>query len=243
MTNGSQPASLPVKHRWYFAVFFWVLNLALLVAVVGWIFVDGRSLGKMQSLPGTVSSGAAVVISLILASFAGILLGLFQGPTWRRSLKAWLAFTALVSTWCALCVSWQSLYWLGQTVRVRGDLPVYTTLARELRDKWPVKDGKSPTLGPFLAYPLGKPRTLLPIGVANVPGADAPVAAIERSELGALRLQLAGAESGAWLEWHPDDSAPQSFTGGLQTSYELLREAELQPGWYLVRYRESVSPK
>ncbi len=217
---------------------WWVLNLVLLAAVSGWIFRDGRSLGVIRSLPAGAGILAATILGLILASLSGILVGLFQGPTWRRSMKAWLAFTALVSAWCALCVSWPSLYWLGQTVRVRGDIAAYEVPVQELREDWPGKDGESPTLGPFLAYPLNQPQTLLPIGVAHVPGADAPVTAVERSELGALRLQLAGAESGAWLEWHPEGSIPKSFIGGLQTSYELLRQAELQPGWYLVRYRE-----
>jgi hypothetical protein len=237
MTDGNPRASSPIERRWFPAGFFWVINLALLFAIAGWIFVDGRALGKLQELPGRVSVGAAIVVGLILASLIGILAGLFQGPAWRRSLKAWLAFTALVSAWCALCVSCPSLCWFGQTVRLRGEVPAYAALAQELRDHWPGEDGDSPTLGPFLAYPLGNPQTLLLIGVANVPG-GAPVAAVERSVNGALRFQLAGAEAGAWLEWHPEGSAPESFIGGLQTPYELLRQAELQPGWYLVRYRE-----
>jgi hypothetical protein len=217
---------------------WWVLNLVLLAAVSGWIFGDGRSLGVIESLPAGAGILAATILGLILASLSGIFVGLFKGPSWRRSVKAWLTFTALVSAWCALYASWPALYWLGQTVRVRADIAAYDKPVQELRENWPGKDGESPTLGPFLGYPVGKPKTLLLIGVAHVPGADAPVTAVERSELGALRLQLAGAESGAWLEWHPPGSAPDSFVGGLQTRYTLLRQTELQRGWYLVRYRE-----
>jgi hypothetical protein len=237
MTTDNQPEHAAVRHRWYIAVAFWVVNLALLLTVSGWVFNDGRSLEKLSSLPSDGGLPAAVVVGLILVSLVGILVGLFRGPTWRRSLKAWLAFTALVSAWCGLCVSWQSLYFFGQSVRLRAELPQYQALVQELRDQWPGKDGESPQLGHFLAYPLAEPRTLLLVGIAQVPGA-APLAAVERSEKGALRFQLAGEETGAWLEWHPPASAPDSFVGGLQNHYTLLRQRPLQPGWYLTHYRE-----
>lgn len=236
MTSDRQPENT-VRHRWYFAAVFWVMNLTLLLAVAGWILSDGRSFEKLRSLPGHWQPGAAVVVGLILVSLLGMLFGLFRGPRWRRSLKTWLAFTALVSAWCGLGVSWQVVYFFGQSVRLQGELPQYRELVQELRDQWPGKDGESPHLGHYLAYPLGEPRMLLLGGTAKVPGA-APVAAVERSEKGALRFQLAGAETGAWLEWHPPGSEPASFVGGLQNHYTLLRKKQLQPGWYLAHYRE-----
>ena len=134
-------------------------------------------------------------------------------------------------------VSWQRLYWFGQTVRLRGDTDAYETVATELRENWPRSDGKTSVLGDFRAYPLSHPRMLLLGGAFLAEGARVPFVAVLRSEQGALRFQLAGPETGAWLEWHPPGSVPASFRSGLDTPYELLRMSELQPGWYLTHYQ------
>jgi hypothetical protein len=65
----------------------------------------------------------------------------------------------------------------------------------------------------------------------------APFSAIERSEAGGLRFELAGPEGGAWVEWHPAGERPASFVGGLETRYELARSADLGEGWFVARYR------
>jgi hypothetical protein len=236
LTDSTEPRR---RHR---LGLIWAINLGILVLICGWILSDGRSQETIKAWPKNSFKVVGVLaIGLAYGSLLGIFLGLFSGPRRHRSLKAWLAFTALLSAWCALYVSWHSLYNFGQTVRVWWDVPAYEAVVTELREHWPGKDGESPTLGHFLAYPLENPRTLLLIGVAQVPGA-APITAIERSDKGALRFQLAGAETGVWLEWHPEDSEPETFVGGLENHNELVRQTRLRPHWYLVRYHGSVNP-
>ncbi len=214
----------------------WSVNVFLLVTICGWILCDGRSQAVIRALPVGAGLVSALVLGLILGSLIGIFLALFKGPPRYRTLKVWLSFTALVSVWCALVVSWQSMHWFGQTVRLRSDVDAYEAVARELRENWPGQDGNTPTLGPFRAYPVGNPRSLLMLGAVRVPGAHAPLATVERTKQGALCFQLAGAETGAWLEWHPAGSVPQSFVSGLQSGFVLRRQALLRPDWYLVRY-------
>lgn len=214
----------------------WGVNVFLLVAIYGWVLSSGRSHAVMRSMPVDAGIVPAVVLGLILGSLTGIFLALFKGPPRYRTLKAWLGFTALVSVWCALAVSWQGVHWFGQTVRLRADVDAYKAVAEELRENWPGQDGRTPLLGPFTAYPISNPQTLLLLGIVGVPGADAPLVAVERLEQGALSFQLAGSEAGAWLEWHPPGSIPKSFVGGMQNGFVLLRQTQLRPGWYLVRY-------
>ena len=52
-----------------------------------------------------------------------------------------------------------------------------------------------------------------------------------------MRFELAGAETGAWLEWRGDGSEPRSFVGGLDTKYVVVQAARLSAEWFLVRYR------
>ena len=72
---------------------------------------------------------------------------------------------------------------------------------------------------------------LRPVGSSNA------ISAIERSDAGGLRFELADGDAGAWLEWHPAGEAPASFVGGLQGAYELVRASDLADGWFLARYR------
>ncbi len=115
----------------------WGANVLLLVAICVWLLSDGRSQVVMWSLPRGAGITPALAASMVLGSLIGIFLTLFKGPPRYRSLKAWLCFTALVSAWCALVVSWQSVYWFGQTVRLRADVEAYEAVARELREDWP----------------------------------------------------------------------------------------------------------
>lgn len=217
---------------------WWVLNLVMLISIAGWIALDGRALGRLERWPLGVDARLRLFGGMAVAfSFAGIAVGLINGPPSYRSLKAWFALTALLSAWCALYAAWPSLYWFGQAARVQANVPAYIQLALELRNHWPERDGQSSQLGDYRVYHAGDAQTLLPMGPVPVPGA-APVAAVERTSKGPIRFQMAGAETGAWVEWHPTGTEPASFVGGLENRYQLERQVQLRPEWYLVRYRE-----
>jgi hypothetical protein len=116
-------------------------------------------------------------------------------------------------------------------------LPAAQTLVESLRLQWPKVESDLPALGPFLAYPLSAPTALLPLRNVTFPKNALRFSAVERSGDEAMRFELAGAETGAWLEWRGDGREPRAFVGGLDTKYELTKVAPLAPDWFLVRYR------
>jgi hypothetical protein len=109
-------------------------------------------------------------------------------------------------------------------------------LAERLRDQWPRGDSQLPEIGPFTAYPFGRPSVLLLMQPPSLNRESVHVSAIERSESGALRFQLGGSVANDWAEWHPETSRPRSFVGGLQDAHQLKAYSRLGSGWYLVRY-------
>lgn len=235
----------------------WLVNVALLIGAFAWIFGSGQSLRTIELLHGkyelggvgtdvtirdpsrlswdttVVSVGAGVAAVTQLVMFGS----LFLGPRRFRTTRLWLVFTAVTCGWLGLLVSWQDIYWWGQRYRVKSDLAPIAELARKLNADWPVEDGEYPGLGMYLAYPKGAPRTMLLLGDATFPQSTLRVSSIERTADGAIRFELSGKERGAWLEWRADDSAPESFVGGLESDYRVARYERIAPEWFLVRYR------
>lgn len=173
----------------------------------------------------------------------GVFVGLVLGPPRCRGVRTWLLATGLVSCWCGLISSWSTLYWEGQQFRLSQSLHSTESLASSLKSAWPQADGETLQLGCFLAYPKHAPSSLMLLGGFQLHGVDAGVAAIEKTDDGAIVFELTGPEAGAWLEWREDGSEPKSFVGGLQTQYTLVRWASLGPRWRLVRYRLSTTSK
>ncbi len=174
--------------------------------------------------------GVLGLVSIIL-----IAIGLYLGPPAHRGVRSWLAITTVIAVWLGLAVSWRSLAAAGQEWRLGRQLDAFDALARQLQTQWPSSDDYLAGLGAFNAYPIGHPRTLMVIA-AEQAGGSTPIAAVERSDAGALRFELAGDEPGAWLEWHPPGSRPTSFTGGLEDERRLNDAVPLDNGWYLTHY-------
>lgn len=236
--------------------FAWIVNVGLLIGACAWIFFDPgfmrpytvrapllphMSLVVPQTEP--MSQGRMEILRWLtgaaLATLAAIALGLVIGAPWNRRLRSWLAFTALAAAWLALKTSWPELAWAGARWRVGSAVSAFEAVAEPLRSNWPTVDGATDELGPFSAYPAGKPRMLMLL--QQLPE-DRPArfTAIERSDHGGLRFELAGPEAGAWLEWHATGQRPASFVGGLETSYDLQRSSPLGHGWYLTEYDERL---
>ncbi len=93
-----------------------------------------------------------------------------------------------------------------------------------------------------MAYPVGHPSMLMLLTTPVVSQSGIAVAAVERSPDGGFCFQLTGTESGGWLEWHPPGGRPDSFVGGLVTTYNLRRSSSLGNGWFLVQYAEPNCP-
>lgn len=168
-----------------------------------------------------------------VVTLLGIFALLFAGPASHRSLRSWFALTLLVAAWLSFCVAWPEVAWQSQRLSSWSRLGQFDSLATSLRDDWPVDDGNRLALGSFMAYPKGDPRSLMVLKTGSTP----PISAVERTDDGALRFELRGAEPGTWLEWQPANTVPHDFTGGLDQEYRVQRYSPLGHGWYLVRYQ------
>jgi hypothetical protein len=228
----------------------WGVLVGALTLFVAWIYSDARvahaidvdlgrqSWEKVSQDATTMHSQRVRIFGLAgLAAACVILIGLFAGPRWHRSLRVWMGFLTVVAMWLALIAARHDLAWLGQERRVDRIISQFEPVALSLRRDWPIADDVTEELGPFSAYPNGRPRVLMPLLKPSARGNHAPFSVVERSPEGALRFELLGQDTGAWLEWHPGNSEPASFVGGLETEYELLRASRLAEGWYLTRYQ------
>lgn len=236
----------------------WAANLALLASTLAWMlwdpefplaargFVHTINFYRNDSWMSLFYTGSPDVgrrldylLSLVIGSLltlTGIFTTLFAGSHRHRNLRSWFAFTLLVAAWLTLFVAWREFAWQGQRLRLWTQLDDFEPVAAELQKNWPRGDGKLPKVGAFMAYPQGKPRTLLVLAQSEAqPGTS--FSAVEREDDGSLKFELAGDETGSWLEWHPAGSTPDNFTGGLENTYTRGRSAPLGNGWYLVRYR------
>jgi hypothetical protein len=232
-----------------------------LITSVIWIFSDGRSLRHIQSLeqwlgirdslssPGLSDSRINLAVQamglclvLALGTLAAMFCSLLVGTSRFRTTRWWLLFMAAVCGWLGLFSTWPEIYWRGQQRRIQASLDAAGDLLQIVTANWPATDGEIPGVGAFLAYPNITPATLLMLGQGTSPQASIQFSAIERTVDGTIRFELAGSETGAWLEWRPDQLPPRSFVGGLQTNYIVGQYKQLALHWYLVRYRASYSP-
>jgi hypothetical protein len=235
----------------------WAINTVLLAAAFGWIFFFGEARESIELMvramlpawstsktvildPSRLGIGVSVglvAIAFVLCTSVAMLASLFLGRGRLRTTRTWLIFTAIACGWLGLMVSWPAVYWSGQQRRVAAVLPAAGALVESLHDHWPKMDSYLPELGPFLAYPISTPSALLPLRSATFPKTDISFSAVERTGDGAMRFELSGDETGAWLEWRGNGTQPQSCVGGLDTKYSLTKVARLAPEWFLVRYR------
>jgi hypothetical protein len=237
---------------------FWGLNATLLAAATAWILFDPGAALVIEAelarldlssvadsprirnwlpLHGRLLTLEAATLCAAI-SFAGLAAGLFVGSPRHRRIRSWLAVMFLVSGWLTLAIKWQDVRWAGQWMRARSNVAGMERVAASLREAWPTEDGEHCDLGPFMAYPREDPVTLILLSSPTAPGGSLAFSAVERSDSGGLRFQLAGGDHNAWLEWHPPGHFPDSFIGGLEDGHELLRFAQCGDGWFLVAYGE-----
>ncbi|WP_153558004.1 hypothetical protein [Roseimaritima sediminicola] len=234
----------------------WTAHLLALTSVAGWALLDLRSQAIFQSLAvgdSSVMTKAQTLYqhaelarflalgAVVLTAGSSVLLLVADrfrrnSPSASRSLASLLALATVAALWCGLAVNRKSLAWQGQRLQLLLDVEELETIARPLREDWPVQDGQLPRLGPFMAYPFGQPKTLVLLQTPSLLGERLRVAAVERSDQGAIKLQLTGTAHDDWAEWHPPGSQPRSFVGGLGDRHRLVAATEIGRGWHLVRY-------
>lgn len=191
--------------------------------------MSGDSVIKSLALPDQLWASAAG----IARCWAGCLVRL------SRILPAIVA----MGVWLWLWPSKAETAVLRQSHRLAHVAEALTPLAQQLAAAWPESDGKLEGGGAFMAYPIGKPRTLIMLELPVLGALPVSFAVVEGRPGGPIRFELTGLESGHWLEWHPPETRPRSFVGGL---FELHRLEHFEPvgnGWYLVRYRPPGNAK
>lgn len=220
----------------------WCCQLLLIVLLAGWIAFDplfplqGLEEGSAAASPPLRSIGLCLLLVTGAAHLVSLIIGLVIGSPSYRSLRALLAIATVVGLWLSLAISYQEIAWQGQRARLAWQLEDFESLAQSLARQWPSEDGEHDSLGPFMAYPFGRPRTLILLTPPQIDASGTVIAAVERREDGSLMFQLAGVTSQQdWLEWHPAGQ-PDSFVGGLDDAHLLVRSTELSNGWHLVRY-------
>lgn len=227
----------------------WATHLASLVAFVGWAAADPlfeptvgcRSVQAAIEHVGWVRVlGVAAVAVLGGTSLLVMIVRLFGSARWQRpahrSIRQFLAITAVVAIWLSLVHHHETIAWQGKRIRFAWRLDEFEAIVEPLRTGWPDRDGELSGIGPFMAYPFGEPTTLVLLQAPRVKSRSVYVSAIERGERGVIKLELTGDDGGVWAEWHPPESRPASFVGGLAEPHELRNAASLGHGWYLVRY-------
>jgi hypothetical protein len=233
----------------------WIINTLLLVATLVWILRDGlfaQGLAAFQThlaafaneksplavVPPLMWSRVDALWAILVGgtlSMAIIVVGLAFGAGKHRGTRAWLVLMLLVAGWLTLITAWPEIVWRGQVWRVRANVTEFAELAEKLTTDWPAGDGQTPELGGFMAYPIGKPRTLMLLTTPEVPGSNLSISTIERDDV-AFHFQLAGNEEGAWVVFDKDPNAPTTFFSGLEGEYLPQKFAVLAPGWFLVVY-------
>lgn len=234
----------------------WLLNVAVLVATVVWLLRDGKFAEGAAAFNKHVSAivgpgspltvvppllwpridGIWIVLVVGFLSVVLIISGLVAGSEGHRGIRAWLAAMILLAAWLTLFTQWPSIVWQGQAMRIRWSVAEFDALGQKLLADWPQNDGEIDNLGPFMAYPIGKPRTLMLVKTPLVPGTPFSLATIERGEVNDLYFQLAGNDEGVWVVRNPGDKEPKSFFSGLDGEYIPVRFKPLRDGWFMVNY-------
>lgn len=258
-TTATDAAACPLFSRRIISA-AWIVNAALFLTLVVWIWNDRRftdqyprqvALSSIKILPGQppptthefwpsrvrLRWGAVrVLISVATVTFAAIVAGLFLGDARHRRLRSWFMLLTLAAAWLAVATSYGEIMWASRIWTMSGRVDAFESYAAPLRREWPSEDGATPEFGAFSAYPVGKPTMLsLLTTPMQFDRRGWGFSAVDRSADGTLRFRLTGDISG-WLEWHPAGSAPQSFEDGLNVQHELTRAKGLGRGWYYTTY-------
>lgn len=237
----------------------WSVQGAALVMSVCWVTLDPlfpqlvKAAGQSASAPSEFDYhqmfselgitrpllliGLLAVVFVSMIRTLDIMLRRSANDTSLRSVKAWLLLTTIVAFWCSLWINADAIAWQGKRIRITTQIDALERIASPLRRSFPTEDGELPNLGPFMAYPFGRPSTLILLQSPTLNRRSIVIGAVQRTASGAILLQLHGADGGGWVEWHPPASYPDSFVGGLGDCYQLESSFTIGRGWHLVRYK------
>ena len=239
----------------------WLVNAAALLLLAGWIVWDARFSATWDHLEfqvGWTQDGSdldefanslaarwkiialGIMMVVATASLGMLTFGMTMGARGHRQLSSWMVVLSLACCWLGLINGWDELIWSGKRLRIDSHVAAFQPIAESLNQDWPKVDGERDSLGPFMAYPAGKPKTLILLTTPPMVQPGPTFSSVERSDAGGIRFQLSGDERGVWLEWHPTGNQPESFVGGLLEPHHLTRSVSLGDGWFLARYDQAA---
>ncbi len=223
----------------------WAIQGVALIGITLWIASDvdfQLAAGGMGDFETSGMRSHLLLSALALIGLHLLVLGtsLLVGQASFRSIRSMLIFTTIMSLWIGLYCSQNEIAFHGKGVRMRAQLEHLRRVCQQLQKDWPDEDGTLELLGPFMAYPIKRPTTLMLLTPPHLDTSGTSIAAIQRSDTGGIQFQLSTYENGQvvmhdWVEWHPDE-APRSFVGGLGEEMKLCRQNSLSKDWFLVRY-------
>lgn len=246
-------------------------QIPIMLAVALWNFNDARLETQTFSnaillrsptttMAETLPQDLARVLGglLWLAVFLGIFScsALLWASSRFRSIRYAALLCSMLAIWLAIFTQWGHISWLGHRARAAAVVEQLGPIAVQLNNNWPQIDGRNDTFGPFMAYPNGKPRTLIlltPLPIGNQFGS---LAAIDRGSSGKLRFELSRGVDSLWLEWAPKPVTPKEepaknvpaknarlnemkssgFTNGIGASYQRSDSIPIDDQWTVSRY-------
>lgn len=237
----------------------WITNALAATLVAVWLYLDPRfeasvswwnyqlssadathSIRDMGDWRWLVFRNRSVCVLAVLAAVSFLLMigQLAFGFSKHRNTRNWILLTSLVCIWLGILMGWKDIAWFGKRKRMQHVLQQFEPIVADFHDQWPTRDGQHPIVGPFMAYPIDGPRTLILLTLPEFQNTDTTCGVIEGSKTQQIiRFELVGSESGDWIEWHPENSQPRDFISGLLEPYYLERSQKLTDNWHLVRYR------
>lgn len=242
-------------------VILWSINAGLLLLLAAWIVWDARFTATWDQLEyeiGLTPDSSKLdefastfllqwkiyllggILAISVLSLGLMTFGLTMGARGHRALSSWMVVLSLACCWLGLATGWDEMIWVGKRLRIDAHVAAFQPISDSLRKDWPTADGVNRQLGPFMAYPAGKPKTLILLTTPDIAQHGLTFSSVEKADEGGIRFQLSGKERGVWLEWHPRGQAPASFVGGLLEPHFLKRTVSLGDGWYLARYEQSA---
>jgi hypothetical protein len=184
-------------------------------------------------------NGVQGILLVAGLSGLGLVTSLLWAPVRFRSLRFIGVLLVFVSGWMALASQWQQIAWWGHRQRAMPSLEFLDRVAADLSREWPRHDGESTFIGPFMAYPIGAPETLILLRPAKLGDEPGYLAAVDRDrQRGVLRFEVTDGYQTFWLEHQPRGTdRPGSFVNGIGAQYEVESWIGLNSQWRLSRCR------
>lgn len=197
----------------------------------------GEYVPLVASKTVSAESQGALLLGSVLGCFT-LVLAVVSAFLNRGRERLFLPVFGLVLAvgWTLVGANWDFIRIRGQSADLVQYVGPVSEFAKLLENSWPDQGGEIKDFGAFLAYPYGKPHTLLMLGDSRIPNTPLQVAAVERTPGKAIRFQLTGDAPNIWFEWRVLGTVPTLFQGGLQQIHTPITFYKIAENTFVVKY-------